>query len=313
MLLRAVFKPRSLFRGFPQVWTVFGAISWGVRVLYGESRLLDMIEAFKEKPPFIFTSPIPYAGGECLFPKPVLPNRWGEPESEEEYSLRKKIKNLRYFPQSIFRKVLDGEVRSNQDILNFIGELEKSGYIYTELVVPHASISRITWTTTEGKLYNEEVTAMGPFIVIFRFYSEDFLEEVEASLRFVQLGGNKSTGMGCFEVSFEEDKELGWIEEYMNLKTDQFISLSPLLYSDSLDLEESFYETLTFTGAVDNYYGWYGKPIWKDKVLYISEGSNLKVREEKYSYGDFIKVMEYGGEAIYQYGYAFPVFVRWGS
>ncbi|QWK20608.1 MAG: type III-A CRISPR-associated RAMP protein Csm4 [Hydrogenobacter thermophilus] len=312
MLLRAVFKPRSLFRGFPQVWTVFGAICWGVRVLYGEGRLSEMIEAFREKPPFILTSPLPYTGDRYVFPKPILPNRWEEPDSQEEYSLRKKVKGLRYVPEDIFRKILDGEIRTNRELLGLLKEYKEDNYV-AELVVPHASISRITWTTTGGELYNEEVTAMSPFIVLFKFYSQDFVEEVKASLRFAQLGGNKSTGMGYFEVSFEEEKELRWLEDYMTSKTGRFVSLSPLLYSDSLDLEDSFYEPLTFTGAVDNYYGWYGRPIWKDRVIYLSEGSNLKVKEEKDFYGAFEKVMEYGGDTVYQYGYAFPLFVRWES
>jgi CRISPR-associated protein Csm4 len=78
MLLRFSFRPLSPFKHFPESFTLFGAICWGVRVLYGEDELEKMLEAFLNEPPFIISSPLFEKNGKLLFPKPILKDDWGD-------------------------------------------------------------------------------------------------------------------------------------------------------------------------------------------------------------------------------------------
>lgn len=72
-----------------------------------------------------------------------------------------------------------------------------------------------------------------------------------------------------------------------------------------------FFNTFPYMGVVDNYYEAVIPHIWKKRVLYIDKGSNIKVERNKDFYGAFKNLSRIEDKPIYQYGYAFPIFVRW--
>ena len=309
MLLRVDFKPLSPFKSFPESYTLFGAICWGTKILFGENVLEDLLEEFKTNPPFLISSPVLKIKETLYFPKPALPSGYTEVRTHEEYKAIKKVKKARYIAQDTFKKILNGKIRSREDLSQEIeGSKER---LYFEQNLPHASINRITWTTTGGELYNEPVYYFGvPFSVFILIKNQDRLNLIESALRWAPLGGNKSTGMGFAEVNFKEEQ--GWLNEYINLKTKRFISLSPHFYDRSFDLGESYYEPYPFIGAVENFYGRVTPSIWKRRVLYIGKGSNIKVSDQKDFYGSLKVAYEdkNTGKRIYQYGFAFPLYVR---
>src|SRR3990170_2545156 len=67
--------PLSPFQGFPASDTLFGAICWGIKRMYGESRLIETLQGFQDNPKFILSSSFPYI--ECnsnnlpFYPKPI--------------------------------------------------------------------------------------------------------------------------------------------------------------------------------------------------------------------------------------------------
>jgi len=67
--------PVSSFQGFPASDTLFGAICWGIKRIYGESRLITILDGFQGKPEFILSSAFPYleSNNSCLpfYPKPI--------------------------------------------------------------------------------------------------------------------------------------------------------------------------------------------------------------------------------------------------
>ncbi len=69
--------PTSGFEILPHSDTIFGAICWGIRTLYGESRLLEILNGFKSKPPFLLSSAFPWKVVRkkqvYFLPKPALP------------------------------------------------------------------------------------------------------------------------------------------------------------------------------------------------------------------------------------------------
>ena len=305
--LRVDFLPRSAFKGYPDSYTLFGAICWGIRVLEGEEALTDMLEKFKEKPPFLISSPVFIRKGKLFFPRPALEENSEEELTPESYSLRKKVKKAKYVSEDAFRAVLEGKVRTSGELSKFTEE----GEFYSSLNTIHASINRITWTTSGGELYNEEVYYLSlPFSVFFLFYQEEFEALVKSALRFVQLGGNRSTGMGRYKVIFGDVPE--WFIKHLE-PTENFISLSPHFYDDSFVLEESLYEPKPLMGIVDNYFYAPTPAIIKRKVMYIDRGSNIRVKNRKDFYGGLKEVVRDEGRnvTVYQYGYAFPLYVRW--
>lgn len=312
-VVEAVFLPRSPFKSLPESYTLFGAICWGIRVLYGESELLNMLERFKGNPPFLISSPFFIKSEGRHFPKPVLPNMWEESLDPSEYSKRKNFKKVNFIPERTFREILEGRISSNRELADKLKDAKAE--FYEVSITAHASINRITWTTTEGSLYNEEAYYFGSrFGVFIAIYDESFKEMIEASLSFVQLGGNRSTGMGSYEVVFEEAPY--WVREHLTPENSlKFISLSPHFYDEVFDLNKSFYDVKPVSGVVDNYYFTPVKAILKERVMYFWAGSSMYVRSQRDFYGGMKGVARDNDRnvSIWQYGYAFPLYVRVGT
>ena len=322
MLIRADFRPLSPFKGLPESYTIFGSICWGVSVLYGEQELLSMLEEFKESPPFLISSPVFKKDGEFLFPKPILKDGWGEPRDYNEYKERKKAKDVRFVGESVFKKVLDGKVKTERELWEEVKKRDKeekqeSGKkkdkeekpIFEFVNQPHASINRITWTTEGGELYNEEAVYIGsPLSVFIYFRNESYIPMVKSALRFTQIGGNKTTGMGHAEVSFKEDK--GWLRDYLENRTSKIISLSPTFKDDAFLLEKSYYDLFPVLSAVDNYYSRVSEQIWKRRCVYLTKGSSFTLKDPKDYYGKLKPALSARDRVIYHYGFAFPLYVR---
>jgi len=322
MLLKLDFKPLSAFKTFPEAFTLFGAICWGCKVLFGESKLKELLKAFEQCPPFLISSPVFYVNGELFFPKPALKNGWKGDIDKTAYSERKKLKKVRYIPESLFRKILDGRIRTNQELLEdedfrkrFINTGGKGGGAavaeHQETFV-HTPINRITGTALQGQVINENIYFSPQFSVFIRVFSDEFVKMVESSLRFTQLGGNKSVGMGRTDICISNDEEsYKWLKEYIDTPSDRFFSIAPTFPDEKFNLRESYYQPLVVMSAVDGYYESVEGPIWKKKLVYLSSGSNIKLKEKGDFFGSLKEALSYKGRTVYQYGFAFPVYARW--
>lgn len=313
MLFKVKVTPLSLFTSPIESYTIFSAICWGYRILFGEKKFVEFLEKFKEKPLFMISSPLPYLQNKLYFPMPEVEDGFEEPEDEEEYKLHKSIKKLKWIPETIFYEFLKGNINKKSDLLEIFKEFKNGISFPKSINLLHAKINRLTWTTGEGGLYNESAYFYDNFIFFIYFNEENFIEPIKYILRFVPFGGNKSIGFGRKILEFKEEK--GILTDFLipSSSSKKFITLSPTFYDASFNLKESFYQLLLFAGKVENFYGRITKPILKKKVIYLKTGSVLKVKSIKNFYGELKSVLEHQDKTIYQYGFAFPLYIKNGG
>ena len=307
MLFEITFKPKGPVGSLVRSFTLFGAICWGIRYLHSEEKLLEMLSEFKEgKPPFLVSSPVYEVEGTFYFPKPHM--NLGEEdyckETEGYYSKLKKLKRISFVDEETFRGFLESKIKSLLDMEDI-----KS---VKRLLIPHASINRITNTTLGGEYYTEEAYQVNTFKVFVRFFDESYIDLVVSALRFAPLGKNKSTGFGHFEVKARELKE-GWIKDYLQPKSDRMVLISESFYDQDFDLENSLYNIFVYMGSVEDYYERPTRFLWKKRMLYITAGSVIKVKRRKDHYGSVKVALKEGKKTIYQYGFAFGLFVKEGD
>ena len=123
--------PMSSFQGFPASDTLFGAICWGIKRMYGESRLLEILDGFQKKPEFILSSSFPYLESNNsslpFYPKPISAGLSASDIEEIAEAVKeidgvsdkkgkkvklitkyKKFKKAEYLSLSIFERILKG-------------------------------------------------------------------------------------------------------------------------------------------------------------------------------------------------------------
>ena len=90
-MFRISLEPQAPIREMPASDTLFGAICWGIRQIYGENKLTDILDNFSEhENRFILSSAFPFISknGQRLhfYPMPIL----SEPNSDQVLELAKK-------------------------------------------------------------------------------------------------------------------------------------------------------------------------------------------------------------------------------
>ena len=130
--------PLSPFHGFPSSDTLFGALCWGIKRIYNESLLTEMLEGFQENPKFIISSAFPCVAQNVdsifFLPKPIMPGLSAsdvekmaqtneKKEKVEIITQYKKFKKSEYVSQVIFNRLLNGlsEKVLFQNIVKFLG------------------------------------------------------------------------------------------------------------------------------------------------------------------------------------------------
>jgi len=142
----------------------------------------------------------------------------------EEY---KELKKVRWVSWEVFREILEREPKES-----FVEEKPQ----INKDVIPHASINRLTMTTVGGELYNEEALWLSSFGIIVKFFDESFAPLVKACLKFSQLGGNKTTGMGRYRLEETEPPE--GMEEFISQKSTRAFLISDCFYDPEFDLKK---------------------------------------------------------------------------
>lgn len=325
-LWKVLFKPLSPFTSKIEVYTLFGALCWGYKLLFGEERLLEFLEKFKNDPPFLLSSPLPHFNDLILFPMPQIEEGFLD-DSELPYPEKKEYKKIKYIPQNLFLEYLEGKIRTQGEIFLKLKELKKNEnecslknllekpFIFNSNIL-QASINRLTWTTTGGNLINTPAYWYSSFIVyVLQRDSQFDIEILKKLFELVSLGGNKSIGWGHVKiVKIEEDKALNG---YLEPRSEFFYILSPTFIDPSFEIEESYYQLFIYTGLIENFYERLTHSLLKRRFIYLSSGSQIKTGQIKACYGGLIPALEgtsFAGNGrrytIYQYGYAFPLYLK---
>lgn len=339
-------SPLSSFSRFPTSDTLFGAICWGIKRLYNESKLVEILESFQEKPTFVITSSFPYV--ECngnplsFYPKPITPglsasdiedmvqSKKDKKEKVEIITQYKKFKKAELVSLSIFNRIVKAisekalfqEFYSKDIILEgklLMTKKECEDFntarpLFQKELVQKNAIDRLTMSTgEEGHTFYQEEYYASQTLKLHFLMKTDVIEFFKPVFRYLEdkgIGGNRSVGKGRFRID---------VLNYAYIGDDishTFITLSRYI-PDVLEINTGsnfmFYEVFPYRSKVDSEAEFKGEDIWKSRVMYLKEGSCLEAKGKKEFYGRMPVVKEIKGQKIYQNGLAFPVFCNIGG
>lgn len=345
--------PVSAFQSFPSSDTLFGAICWGIKRLYGNNKLQEILKQLDaDTPVFVLSSVFPLLenGNVSIhfYPKSITP---GLKTADIEDIARniegndykcamvdvitkyKKYKKAEYIAESLFLDIINGLgerslfERYLKEGINLIGSMLMKSEEYNSMwkdsnqsafmmsTVQKNSIDRLTMTTgEEGQtFYQSEIYASNIFHLHFLVKTGDieFLKPVFKYLEDKGIGGNRSTGKGRFKIEINGEKIFPDVH-----KMRTFIALSRFIPSNkeiNWDSNNNYYEIFPYRSKVESEGEFKGEDVWKDKVMYVKEGSVLDAKTLKPFYGQCPVVKEIEGQKIRQNGLAFPVFGNFGG
>lgn len=345
--------PVSAFQSFPSSDTLFGAICWGIKRLYGNDKLQEILRQLDTvSPPFVLSSAYPLLenGGNVsvpCYPKPIsaglktadiediakkIKGKDYKCAVVDVITKHKKFKKAEYISASLFLDMINGIgerslfERYQKDITHvgsILMHIEEYNSIWKDSIHPpfriatvqKNSIDRLTMSTGgEGQtFYQSEISASEIFKLYFmiKTYDIDFLIPVFKYLEDKGIGGNRSTGKGRFKIELIGEKIFPDIST-----TKTFISLSRFIPSNkeiNWESNNNYYEIFPYRSKVESEGEFKGEDVWKDKVMYLKEGSVLDARTLKPFYGQCPVVKEIEGQKIRQNGLTFPVSGSFGG
>jgi len=328
--------PKANFEIIPHSDTIFGAICWAILTLFGEKKLTQILEDFNNSPPFLISSAFPWkqVGNRKHYylPKPYmcplsisalekLKNKSRckiKPYSKadklylmdilEQY---KRFKKLRWIPLYAFKKIQKGG--SEKDLFcDFLdGLITKPKFIESGIVQKN-KLDRLSFSTSgSGEVFFQNELSFreswGLYFLLKTNNLEEYLKPAFLYLQDSGIGPNARTGKNWFKVEIEETS---LFEDISKTDTNTFVTLSRFIGIDEIDVDNSWYEIETVRSKVESRFEFAGEDIWKAQVMYFSAGSVIRPKEKKDFYGGLIPVKKLNGRTIYQYGYAYPVYIK---
>ena len=269
-------KPRSpFFKELPRSDTLFGAICWGIRWVFGEKDLEGLLERFAmNDPPFILSSAFPYReqNGQRLhlLPRPILKPEFAPPDTLEKVEELKRIKKISYLHQSVFNDLINGRKKH----IDLLGSNPKQ---FNSYETPGNAINRLTGAVDEGMLFfNSEVEVREGGLFFLVRCDQGMATYIQGAIRFLGdrgIGGNSSVGRGFFEPEFSEDQIIEEPEQ-----GDRCVGLS-LVHPSEEDLkiltahqDWLSYELVKRKGHIESMFLNTSR-VWKETLLMFKEGS----------------------------------------
>ena len=298
-------------------YTLFGSFCWGYRLLKGKSALESFLKDFLEEPKFLISSSFPMAESKLLFPKPIftLTNEKSIPVIDK--LKRKPYQKANYITQSVFEDVLKGITKTQNDFMKnykvkygIVHKLDEDveGIKIKDLVFAHNEIDRIN--NNSKNLYFEAGILSDKEYFLVKFLDKSFINDFKIVLNVIEdtgLGGNKNTGWGKVKITLLE-KDFSFL---MKEKSNMFITLSPIIPTENILLNKSLYNFSTFKSFTE---GSFSQGNVKDKVIYLEEGSLIKIKNNKGVAGT-IKTFNIDEDFnnVFQYGLEFPIYLEWNN
>ena len=330
--------PHSSLRGrqLPRSDTLFGALCWGIRLLFGTARLEQTLQTFTNRSaPFLLSSMFKYTQhGERIthyLPKPLAapytPASFADsPPGLDELHAVKRLNAMRTVSENDFSDILRGRKTDShfyKECLDRLKQPRQSDSLISRVVaVPHASINRLTGSTTNDEYFytderifpvHENGRQSGLFFCLR--CRDDFVDELKAAIHFLAdtgIGAGSSSGKGHF-TSIDIVDDLPYHEPPANEST-HVVTLS-LTYPDDdvkKSLSQSWYTLERRQGKIEAMYAPVPDHLRKDSVLMLGEGSTFP-KNERHLYGMNTIVRKSGNGLdfdVWQYGYAFAVNTR---
>jgi len=347
-------KPRSFIQSFspalsfPASTTVFGAICWGIKAIWGTDALKGLLPDFTQHSQFFFLSsafPLLETGDLHIrfFPMPKL----GIPAVDEEVKdneleTKKKVdraekhkgfKAVKFVSESLFRKILAGELTRENLFREFVDErcIKEGGFLFTlqdygiatqKRLLPRispvarATIDRVSGSTSGGGEFFYDFRLLpGSFSGYFLLKARDieFLKPVFRYLEDTGIGGERSIGLNRYKIELTEI-DLA----FLNGDSKKLVTLSQWGVNpaelDDAKANEFRYGLLPYRRKLETGFDFKNSgQLWGSKALYFAEGSVLVVKERRDFYGQLRDSTVVGSEKVVDYGICFPAFLTGGS
>ncbi len=316
--IRVLVKPTSPLKEELFSYTLFSAICWGVKFLYGDDYVKAIVEkAFSDR--FFISSLMPadIERKKFFYFKPELEpvmERETDPEAlNKKRVIQKKFKKKKFIEFPHLKKVLDGEIKTELELMNFLADKEEKEISYISTEFPHVSIDRFSMTAREGVFFYERAVFIngGHFLL---FTEKEILSIVKRVLALLQdwgVGGNKNIGYGTLIFEVSRDKELETLTDYFNQYfrgSSSFITMAPVIPTSNIDFSRSLYSIYTFKGAAE--YDFQKDVLWKRKIFYVKEGALIKRKKSDRAAGAVLDVSPEPSISLFQYGIEFPLCLR---
>ena len=304
-------EPLSLF---PELHsdTIFGALTYAIKELYGEEKVKEMLIDFEEEPPFILSSTFPYLFKDDIkirfFPKVILNLADGIEKSINDL---KEYKKVDFLEEEIFFKLVNGEITEGEIISNISNYhkvknlLMKEDYEidigFSENIIPNNSINRLNSETKIFYTSGKEFKNLGLFFII-EFNDENYKPIVKSAIKFLKdrgFGKDISVGKGHFDFTIDEDYS---INDFLKNQDDMdyFITLSR--YIPSCDEIEEINESSSY--EIGSKRGMSSSGEIRNQVRFFKEGSIFPIYKDYY--GTIVSSGSDSNPAV-EFGFAFPL------
>lgn len=331
--------PTPFLNELPRSDTLFGALCWGIRWIYGESVLLECLQSFiTGNPDFLLSSVYPYFSREekrlHFLPIPLLPITLPPPKNLAGARIFKDYRRIRYVSEGLFRQFLQGTLTPNiilQSLYEEKGEFQVRGpFLLEKSEVWSAgevlglfrsqdrarnAINRLSATVHEGAFYfTQEIAVQSGVYFLLKLRNPALKKVIEGALHFLAekgIGGDVSVGRGHFICELVQEDFLPEPSTATHLVT------LALVHPSSVDRrwfgqqrDQLWYQLVKRKGRIESMYI-PERQVWKQTVVNLGEGSVFPRDGEREIYGSSPQVHSHPF-AIYQNGYAYPVRLVYG-
>ena len=262
---KLILTPTSPIISELQSDTIFGHFAWGIRFVYGEERLKELLKDFKEKPFIIFSNGFIKGFLPKPFLEPYLPN-----DNELKYAKEVKKKSL------IDKEFIFNNIDNLNDKKIFQYLKEKKYKFEQELnITQKNSVNRNSNLVKEG-LYTIKEKFVNQDYEIYFAYQNISKEEIGQVFNFIAkrgYGKDKSAGKGKFTFKIDWDFEE---KKYFTTKKERFINLSTMFRSNNMHL--LYGKTITKFPKAGGFYA-SSEPYKNPCIMYLP-GSTFIVEGE---------------------------------
>ena len=146
-------KPRAPFaQAVPRSDTLFGAVAWAIRLLYGEPELVKLLGQFDEAieadaPPFVLSSLFPYLnhdGSKLRFlPRPLQTPAQMALDTPQKHQLAKKLKQATLLSEAVFAAVAKGELNDDHLLAELLKGKQGRWALYGGALIAQEEFSHI--------------------------------------------------------------------------------------------------------------------------------------------------------------------------
>lgn len=276
--------------------TIYGHFCWRLKDKFGDDKLIDFINLYKNnKPVFLISDGLIKIGDSIRFPKPFLFQK-SETKATKidkvlEFVERKRDKERNYLTLSELNNfLLTGkvELEEKNESFSLNKKRKKKKREIEESLRVSVQINRNTYSSAEGRLFSykpkfsrQDVS----FVVLIKVLDEKKFDEFECEeilqdTFIVGFGKKKSSGYGQFEIlNFEEFNGLNEPKD-----SNYFFVLGNYLPSIEDKISPIVYDFNTKYGKFGEELALSENPF-KNPIVFLTAGSCFKTEDKKDFYG----------------------------